>query len=373
MGLHFIPSDTKIDFVGIRKIAFTVSLVLLLAGVASLVLRGGPRYGIDFAGGTIVQIEFAQAISDEDVKNSLEHSNLPGLVVQEFGEGGTGYLLRISSQDESASINMREVIATAMKDNLPGRDYSIERLESVGPKVGADLRASALEALFYATLLIAVYVSGRFEQRWTIAILMAVILGGGIYALGNIFGINKGALILVAGILTVAVCWKLKLAFALGAIVSIVHDLMITVGLFSILNKEFDLTIIAALLTIVGYSLNDTIIVFDRIRENLRSGKKSTLSNIINRSVNQTLSRTVLTSGTTLLVVISLLFLGGDIIHDFALVLLIGVVVGTYSSIFVAAPVLLYFEDSIFLQVAKEKEEKEKEEVRKRNRGLPQV
>jgi preprotein translocase subunit SecF len=260
-----------------------------------------------------------------------------------------------------------------MKENLSGREYTIERLESVGPKVGTDLRASALEALFYATLLISVYVSGRFEQRWTIAILMAVALGGGIYALGNIFGINKGVLVLAAGILTVVICWKLRLAFALGAVVSIVHDLMITVGIFSILNKEFDLTIIAALLTVVGYSLNDTIIVFDRIRENLRGSKKTTLGGIINKSINQTLSRTVLTSGTTLLVVISLLFLGGDIIHDFALVLLIGVVVGTYSSIFVASPVLLYFEDNIFMQVAKEKEEKEKEEVRKRNKGLPQV
>lgn len=373
MGLHFIPSDTKINFIGLRRISYILSLALLLLGLASLVIKGGPRYGIDFAGGTIVQIEFTQPISDEEVKDSLAHSKLPGLVVQEFGTGGTGYLLRISSQDESETSNMRDVISSAMKENLPGRDYSIERLESVGPKVGADLRASAIEALFYATLLISVYVSGRFEQRWTVAILMAVVLGGGIYALGNIIGINKGILLLAAAILAAALCWKLKLAFALGAYVSIVHDLMITVGIFSLLNKEFDLTIIAALLTVVGYSLNDTIIVFDRIRENLRGSKKTTLGNIINRSVNQTLSRTVLTSGTTMLVVLSLLFLGGDIIHDFALVMLIGVIVGTYSSIFVASPVLLYFEDSIFVQVAKEKEEKEKEEVRKRNKGLPQV
>lgn len=373
MGLHFIPHDTKIDFTGLRKIAFIISFLLFAAGIASLVIKGGPSYGIDFAGGTIVQIEFAKPISDEEVKNSLEHSNLPGLVVQEFGDGGTGYLLRISSQDESRTANMREVIAAAMQENLPGREYTIERLETVGPKVGADLRASAIEALFYATLLISVYVSGRFEQRWTIAFLMAVILGGGIYALGNIFGVNKGFLVLAASVLTVAVCWKLRLAFALGAMVSIVHDLLITVGIFSILNKEFDLTIIAALLTVVGYSLNDTIIVFDRIRENLHGNKKTSLSEIINRSVNQTLSRTVLTSGTTLLVVLALLFLGGDIIFDFALVLFIGVVVGTYSSIFVASPVLLHFEGSIFQQVAKEQDAKEKEEVRKRNRGLPQV
>lgn len=373
MGLHFIPSDTKIDFVGMRKIAYAISLILLLAGIGALVMKGGPRYGIDFAGGTVVQIQFAQPISDEEVKNSMEQSNLPGLVVQEFGEGGTGYILRISSQEDQDSNQVRTIITDAIRENLPGHEYELQRLEMVGPKVGADLRSSALEALFYATLLISVYVSGRFEQRWTIAILMAVILGGGIYALGNIFAINKGILVLAAAILTVLICWRLKLAFALGAIVSIVHDLLITVGLFVIMNKEFDLTIIAALLTIVGYSLNDTIIVFDRIRENLRASKKESLSVIINKSVNQTLSRTVLTSATTLLVVVSLLILGGDIIHDFALVLFIGIFVGTFSSIFVASPVLLFFEDSIFAQVNKEREAKEKAEVQKRNKGLPQV
>lgn len=373
MGLHFIPSDTKINFVACRKMAFIISLVLLLAGLASLTLKGGPRYGIDFAGGTIVQIEFKEPINDEDLKKSLANSGLPGLVVQELGEGGNAYLLRISSQDESESSQTRSIVDKALQENLPGKSYELPRLESVGPKVGADLRAGALEALFYAMLLISVYVSGRFEQRWGIALLMALVLGGGIYALGNIFALNKGILLLAAAILAALICWKLRLAFALGAFVSIVHDLMITVGIFSILNKEFDLTIIAALLTVVGYSLNDTIIVFDRIRENLRENKKEPLGAIINKSVNQTLSRTVLTSGTTLLVVIALLALGGDIIFDFAMVLFIGVVVGTYSSIFVAAPMLLYFEESIHTQVAKEKEAREKEEVRKRNKGLPQV
>lgn len=373
MGLHFVPNDTKIDFVGLRKISYILSLVLLLAGFASLAVKGGPRYGIDFAGGSVMHVDFKEPISDEEVKNALANSNLPGLVIQEVGSSGKSYLIRISSQEESESSTVREVINSAIQTNLPGREYESPMLESVGPKVGADLRANALEALFYATLLIAVYVSGRFEQRWTIAILMAVMLGGGIYALGHMLSLNKGILVLAAALLTVAVCWRLKLAFALGAVVSIAHDLLITVGIFSILNKEFDLTIIAALLTIVGYSLNDTIIVFDRIRENLRGSKKIHLAGIINKSVNQTLSRTVLTSGTTLLVVLALLFIGGDIIHDFALVLFIGVFVGTYSSIFVASPVLLFFEDSISVQVTKEKEEREKEEVRKRNKGLPQV
>ncbi len=373
MGLHFIPDDININFVGLRKISYLVSILLLAAGLVSLLVKGGPNYGIDFAGGTIIQIQFDEPISDENVKNALENSELPGLVVQKFGEDGKGYLLRISSQENADTVQIRDSVTQAMGLNLPGKKYEIQRLEMVGPKVGADLRSKAMEALFYATLIIAVYVSGRFEQRWTAAIFMAAVLGGGLYGLGLI-GLSKGFLVLAAGILTFVFCWRLKLAFALGAVVSIVHDLMITVGVFSLLNKEFDLTIIAALLTIVGYSLNDTIIVFDRIRENLRNdSKNSNLYGVINRSINQTLSRTVLTSSTTLAVVLALLFLGGGIIHDFALVMSIGIIVGTYSSIFVASPVLLAFEKHVYAQVEKEKETAAKEEVRKRNRGLPQV
>lgn len=375
MGLHFVPDNLKFDFVGIRKIAYVVSALLLLAGIASLVVNGGPRYGIDFAGGTVVQVHFEQAIPDEDVKKALDGSNLPGLVVQSFGEAGTDYLLRVSSQDEDSAADVRAIVTSALDGKLAGKPYSIERLEMVGPKVGADLRAKALEALFYATLLIAVYVSGRFEQRWTLALIMAVVLGGGTYLLGSLMssfmqGNYMGLLILLAAVLTILFCWRLKLAFAIGALVSIVHDLLITVGLFSLMGKEFDLTIIAALLTVVGYSLNDTIIVFDRIRENLRANKKNeNLAAVINKSINRTMSRTLLTSLTTLFVVLSLLFLGGDIIHDFALVMCIGVLIGTYSSIFVASPVLMAFESTIFMRVKEEQEAKAKEEVLKRNKS----
>ena len=170
--------------------------------------------------------------------------------------------------------------------------------------------------------------------------------------------INKMAVVLFAVIVTMLLCWKFKLIFALGAIVSILHDVLITVGLFSILDKEFDLTIIAALLTLVGYSLNDTIIVYDRIRENLRNDSVSPFADIINRSINQTLSRTVLTSGTTLLVIVALLIWGGGIIFDFSLVMFIGVIVGTASSIFVASPVLLAFSDSIDRNSFRPKEDK---------------
>ncbi|MDL2313477.1 protein translocase subunit SecF [Desulfovibrio sp. OttesenSCG-928-C14] len=365
MGLHIIPSDTKINFVGFRKTAYIISAVLLLAGLLSLVLRGGLSFGIDFAGGSVVQVQFDQAISDEDVKNALSGSDLPGLVVQSFGDDSTGYLLRISGQDADAAVNVRSIVTQALDSNLPGQGYKIVRLEMVGPKVGADLRSKAMEALFLATLLIAVYVSGRFEHRWTTAVIMAVVLGGGMYLL-DLVGLGKAWQVLAAGLLTLVFCWKLKLAYALGAIVSIAHDLFLTVGIFSILGKEFDLTIIAALLTVVGYSLNDTIIVFDRIRENLQKDRKSPLGNLINLSVNQTLSRTLLTSGTTLLVIVALLVLGGDIIFDFALALLIGVVVGTYSSIFVASPILLFFEETIKARLKEDEENRKQIEKSKR-------
>jgi preprotein translocase subunit SecF len=195
--------------------------------------------------------------------------------------------------------------------------------------------------VFYAVLLIAIYISGRFEQRWMAAGIMAAGLTGGVYLL-NLLSVPTGYLIFAAMAITLLLCWYMRLKFALGAVVADLHDVLVTIGLFSLLDKEFDLTIVAALLTILGYSLNDTIIVFDRIRETLRGAdKKDSLADIINKSVNQTLSRTLLTAGTTLAVTLCLYLFGGGVIHDFALALLIGIVAGTYSSIFIASPILL--------------------------------
>ncbi|WP_338666881.1 protein translocase subunit SecF [Pseudodesulfovibrio methanolicus] len=342
MGLQIIKPDTNLDFIGIRKIAFILSAVLILAGLGSLAIKGGPKYGIDFAGGMIVQVKIDKAIGVGDIKDAVADLKLPGLVVQTLGlEGDHEYLIRTSSSNITSE-EVRTKINKALSDNLKA-GFEIQRLEMVGPKVGADLRSQALEALFYAVLLIAVYISGRFEQRWTAAAVMAAALAGGVYGIG-LLGLDMGWLILVALVITLGLCWYLKLNYALGAVVALIHDVLITVGLFSIMNKEFDLTIIAALLTIVGYSLNDTIIVFDRIRENtIAKQGKLTFGKIINLSVNQTLSRTILTSGTTLLVVLCLYVMGGSVIHDFALALLIGITVGTYSSIFVASPILYGF------------------------------
>ena len=341
MSLTFIKTEPKIDFIGMRKIFYALSVIVILAGVASLIIKGGPTYGIDFAGGAVVQVKFDKPVSDEQTKNALADVDLPGLTIQQVGsDADSEYLIRISETQSTESL--RDSLSKALAENLPQAKAEIQRMEVVGPKVGADLRSQAIEALFYASLLIAIYISGRFEHRWVVAGIMAVILAGGLYLLGQM-GVPRGWLVLAATAITCIVCIKLKLVYALGAVVGLIHDIIITVGVLSLLDIEVDLIIIAAILTIIGYSLNDTIIVFDRIRENLRAKKYPTFAETINRSINQTLSRTILTSGTTAIVVVALFFLGGSIIHNFALTLLVGIVVGTYSSIFVSSPILLVF------------------------------
>lgn len=342
-GLSFVRPDTAINFIGNRRKAFIVSALALLVGIGSLVAHGGPRYGIDFAGGVTVQMRVDGGVDTAAFTSALEAEGLTGVVVQRMGmEGDHEYLVRLSDQQGLTTDVVRDRVQAAMASGMPDNAYEILRQEMVGPKVGADLRESALEALFYAVLLIAIYISGRFEARWLVAGIMAAGLATGVYLL-DLVDVPMSLLIVAALVITLALCWRLRLNYALGAVVALVHDVLITVGVFSLLGKEFDLTIIAALLTIIGYSLNDTIIVFDRIRENLRGRKRKDFKEVINTSINQTLSRTLLTSGTTLLVVAALFLFGGAVIHDFALALLVGIGVGTYSSIFVASPILLGF------------------------------
>ncbi len=339
MGFTFVKENTNIDFVGKRRIAYVISLILIAIGIGHMLFAGGPKLGIDFAGGVVVQVKFASAVDDEALKASLNTPELPGITTQRFSQDGTEYLLRFSAADMDA-VQLRENVEKSLATAFPETPASIERLEQVGPKVGADLTNKALEAMYYAVLLIAVYISGRFEQRWMVAAFMAVALWGSMYGMG-FTGLGMGYLVLVALGLTVAICWKLKLNFALGAIVGLLHDVFITVAILSLLDAELDLNIVAALLTLIGYSLNDTIIVYDRVRENLLKMRTEKLSDIINRSVNQTLSRTVLTSGTTMAAALSLALLGGGIIYDFALTMLIGVVVGTFSSVYVSSAILM--------------------------------
>lgn len=341
MGLELIKPGTHIDFLKYRKIAYVFSAAIILAGFLSLAVKGGPRYGVDFAGGLTIQLKFDKPVDVADIRKGLEPVGLQGMAVQRFGQDSDGeYLVRATEQDMSQE-GIREAVTTALAKALPDSGFSVQRLEMVGPKVGADLRSKAIEAVFYAVLLIAIYISGRFEQRWMAAGIMAAGLTGGVYLL-NLLHVPTGYLILAAMCITILLCWYMRLKFALGAVVADLHDVFVTIGIFSLLDKEFDLTTVAALLTILGYSLNDTIIVFDRIRETMRSAdKKEPLADIINRSINQTLTRTILTAGTTLVVTLCLYLFGGGVIHDFALALLIGILAGTYSSIFIASPILL--------------------------------
>ncbi len=342
MSFRFLQNETKIDFIGLRHYAFVLSVLVFLVGAASIFMNGGLRYGVDFAGGAAVQLHFTNPVADEAIKTSFSSLDLPGLAVQQYGDDGRSYLVRFSTPDLSGE-EIRTKINSALQQQFSDNAASIERMEMVGPKVGADLRNAALQAMYIAVLLITVYISGRFEHRWGIAAIMAAILGGAMFLM-DFTPLDMTLRVFVLLVITAGICWKLRLNYALGAIVGLVHDVIITVGILSLLGKEFDLNVIAALLTLVGYSLNDKIIVFDRIRENLgrqRPGHFDALSSIINQSVNQTLSRTIMTGLTTLLASISLMVLGGGTIHDFALTMTMGVFIGTYSSIFICNPVLL--------------------------------
>jgi len=340
--MQFIKPNINIDFIGRKKAAFIFSAAIIVLSIGSLIFHGGPKYGIDFAGGTVIQIKFQESVPISGIQEGLRNLGLESAVVQSFGEAADHeYLVRIDQ-----SITTSERFSGDIQKGLSastGKAVDIRRVEMVGPQVGKDLREKALFAIFFSLLFIAIYISGRFELKWILSGVMAGILIGAVYLL-NLFAVSIPFLIVAAMIVTLVLFWFLNLKYAMGAIVALVHDVMITVGLFSLFDKEFSLPIVAALLTIIGYSLNDTIIVFDRIRENLRKHHKKPLEFVINRSVNETLSRTILTALTTLVVVLALFFFGGGIIHDFAFAMIVGILVGTYSSIYIASPFLLTFQ-----------------------------
>ncbi|MBW2632161.1 MAG: protein translocase subunit SecF, partial [Deltaproteobacteria bacterium] len=289
--MEIIKPGINIDIVEKMKIAFVVSLSAIIISILSLLLHGGPNLGIDFAGGTLVQIKFSQETSADRIRDSLKAIGLGNSVIQRFGYHDNNEFLIKTEKSSSALKGLSNKIEEALNSSYNKGDFEIRRVEVVGPKVGRDLREKGMLAMLYAVIGILIYVTWRFELR-----------------------------------------------YAVGAVIALIHDVLITVGVFSLLGKEFTLPIIAALLTIIGYSLNDTIVVYDRIRENIKGIRKQSLKDIVNSSINQVLSRTVLTSATTLLVVLALFIFGGAVIHDFAFALLVGILIGTYSSIFIASP-----------------------------------
>jgi len=341
--MQFIKPGINIDFIGKRRIAFGLSIAMILISMASLIFHSGPRLGIDFAGGTLIQVRFDGPVNLSDIKSGLNGIELSGSSVQFFGQRQAHeYLIRTDlsvATAEGFSGRVEKALTHAT-----GVRAEVRRVEMVGPQVGEDLREKAFFAMFYALLFITIYISGRFELKWFVSAGIAVVLIGAVYFI-SLLKVSIPFLMVSALLVALVLFWFLDLKYAMGAIVALIHDVVITVGIFSIFDKEFTLPIIAALLTIIGYSLNDTIIVFDRIRENLRKYHKDTLQFIINRSVNETLSRTLLTSLTTLIVIVALFVLGGDIIHDFAFAMMIGVLIGTYSSIYVASPIIIALQE----------------------------
>jgi preprotein translocase subunit SecF len=294
--MEIIRPQTNIDFVGKNRIAVIISLVVIAAGLLSLLIQGGPKYGVDFAGGTLIQVRFVEKTQAGDIKDALVGLGLTSLTVQQFGDSSNEFLIRTpESEGDSAQFSKR--FKQALEAKYGANKLEILRSEMVGPQVGKDLRQKGLLAVVYALIGTLIYIAWRFEFR-----------------------------------------------FAVAAIVALAHDVLVTIGFFSLFGKEIDLPIIAAFLAIIGYSLNDTIIIYDRIREEMAKSAGEGFSAIVNRSINQTLSRTILTSGTTLLVVVSLFIFGGGVIHDFAFAMLVGIIAGTYSSIFVASALLLFWE-----------------------------
>lgn len=275
----------KFDFINNRRMAYIISTVIILVGLISIIFQGF-NYGIDFAGGTLLQIRFDKSVSTTELRNVLSEFNLSQSTIQNLSENE--FVIRTEKIDSE----QRKEILSAFRENLAGLD--VLRVESVGPAIGENLKKLALSALFFAFIGIILYITMRFEFK-----------------------------------------------FSIVSILALLHDCLIVLGIFSLLQKEITISVMAAVLTIIGYSLNNTIVILDRLRENIKFKTREPFENLINRSINQSLSRTINTALTTIIPVLALYFFGGNILSDFALALFIGMVAGTYSSIFIASPLLL--------------------------------
>lgn len=287
--LHLISSQ-HVNFLGKGPIAVALSVALILAGATAFVIRGDRNFGVDFKGGDLLTMSTTQPVSVHDVREAIKPLHFDDAPIQQSQQGGKNYITVRSP------VNTSDAIERQVAQAMPGAGFKVEQSERVGALVGGELARRSLWALGIGMLGILIYVTFRFE-----------------------------------------------LSFAVGAIVALLHDVLITIGVFSLLGRELTLTMVGAVLTIAGYSINDTIVVYDRIREGLASGRKGTIEQIMNESINQTLSRTLLTSGVTLIPILCLFFFGGSVLRDFSLAIIIGVVVGTYSSIFIASPIVLWW------------------------------
>jgi preprotein translocase subunit SecF len=297
--MELIPPNTRIDFIGKKKFTLWISAVAILMSLGSIFFHGGLKYGVDFAGGLLIQPKFSKAVDISEVRNVLEDMGLKDAMVQNFGAENE-FLIRIEKTSEDLE-EISKKIQTFLQERFRDRTFEIRRVEIVGPKIGKDLKTKALWALGLSFLAILIYVAWRFKT----------------------------------------------VAYGLGGIVALFHDVIITYGAISIFQLEYSLPLLAVILTIIGFSINDTIVIFDRVRENIKKMRKEELETIFNVSINETLGRTILTSGTVMMVVVILFFLGGPVIHDFTTAFIVGLVSGTYSTVYVASPVVLFWERHI--------------------------
>ena len=299
-----IVKETHIDFMSKTRLAGLFSAALIIAGIVSMVMNGGPKLSIDFKGGTMVAVNFTDSVDINEIRSAIANVSIDGQTfdfgkaeIKHFGDE-SNVAVRLASMDnepEQFSQKFVDKMAEVYPELVPeNRADFILSIEKVGPKIGAELSGDAVMAILSALGLILVYISIRFEFK-----------------------------------------------YAVGAIAALTHDVVITLGIFSILGYEVSLAVVAAFLTIVGYSLNDTIVIFDRVRENVKALKSATLGSVINQSINESLSRTIITSLTTFFVVLILFLVGGEVIHSFAFAMIVGVIIGTYSSIFIASPVVI--------------------------------
>lgn len=297
--MELIRPDTRFDFIGKKNFTLWVSAIAILISLGSIFFHGGLKYGVDFAGGILLQIKFSKAVDISEVRNALEAIGSKDAMVQKFG-GENEFLIRgekASGDLEEMSRKMQSSLQGQFKDNA----LEIRRTEVVGPKVGRDLKEKAIWATALSFLAILVYVAFRFRQ----------------------------------------------LSYGFGGIVALFHDIVVTFGAISILNIEFSLNVLAVILTIIGFSINDTIVIFDRVRENIKKMRKDSLETIFNTSINECLGRTILTSGTVMMVVLILFFFGGPVIHDFTTALIVGLISGTYSTVYIASPIVLLWDKYI--------------------------
>ena len=300
--MEIIRPDTRFNFIGKRKFTIWVSAIAILLSIGSILYHGGLRYGVDFAGGILLQIKFSKTVDISEVRNGMEAIGSKDAVVQKFG-GESEFLIRVEKSSEDLEA-MSSKIQASLQERFKGQTLEVRRAEVVGPKVGKDLKEKALWAIGLSFFAILVYVALRFRQ----------------------------------------------VSYGLGGIAALVHDIIITYGAISLFDLEFSLPLLAVILTIIGFSINDTIVIFDRVRENIKKMRKEKLDTIFNVSINETLGRTILTSGTVMMVVLILFFFGGPVIHDFTTALIVGLISGTYSTVYIASPIVLLWHNHITIK-----------------------